>query len=63
VGGWPDLQSGTRETDTDYDGIPDTWETEFKLDPNDPLDARATTLVTGFTNLEVYLRHLVRNLY
>ena len=63
VGGWPDLQSGTRETDTDYDGIPDAWETEFKLDPNDPLDARATTLVTGFTNLEVYLRHLVRNLY
>lgn len=63
VGGWPDLQSGTRETDTDYDGIPDAWETEFKLDPNDPLDARTTTLVTGFTNLEVYLRHLVRNLY
>lgn len=63
VGGWPELQSGTRETDSDYDGIPDAWETEFKLDPNDPLDARATTLVTGYTNLEVYLRHLVRNLY
>ena len=63
VGGWPELQSGTRETDSDYDGIPDAWETEFKLDPNDPLDARATTFVTGYTNLEVYLRHLVRNLY
>jgi len=63
AGGWPELQGGTRETDTDYDGIPDAWETEFKLNPNDPLDARATTLVTGFTNLEVYLRHLVRNLY
>ena len=63
VGGWPELQSAPRETDTDYDGIPDAWETQFKLDPNDPLDARETTLVTGFTNLEVYMRHLVRNLY
>lgn len=63
VGGWPELQSGTRETDTDYDGIPDTWESEFGLNPNDPADARTTTLVTGYTNLEVYMRHLVRNLY
>ena len=63
VGGWPELQSGTRETDSDYDGIPDAWESEFGLNPNDPADARTTTLVTGYTNLEVYMRHLVRNLY
>ena len=63
VGGWPTLQSGTHETDTDYDGIPDAWESEFGLNPNDPADARTTTLVTGYTNLEVYMRHLVRNLY
>jgi len=63
VGGWPELQTAARETDTDFDGIPDAWETQFGLDPNDPLDARKTTLVTGFTNLEVYMRHLVRNLY
>ena len=63
VGGWPELQTADKPTDTDYDGIPDEWETQFGLNPNDPLDARAITLVTGFTNLEVYVRHLVRNLY
>ena len=63
VGGWPELKSTERPLDTDYDGIPDSWETQFGLNPNDPLDARTVTLVTGFTNLEVYMRHLVRNLY
>lgn len=63
VGGWPELQKAALPVDTDYDGIPDEWETQFGLNPADPMDARATTLVTGFTNLEVYMRHLVRNLY
>ena len=63
VGGWPELQSADKPVDTDYDGIPDEWETQFGLDLNDPLDAREITLVTGFTNFEVYMRHLVRNLY
>lgn len=63
VGGWPELQSGDKPLDTDFDGIPDEWETQFGLDPNDPLDARNITLVTGFTNIEVYMRHLVRHLY
>ena len=63
VGGWPELKTADKPQDTDYDGIPDEWETQFGLNPNDPLDARTITLVTGYTNLEVYLRHLVRNLY
>ena len=63
VGGWPELQSADAPDDTDYDGIPDEWESQFGLNPNDPLDARDITLVTGFTNIEVYMRHLVRNLY
>ena len=63
AGGWPELQAEDKPNDTDYDGIPDEWETEFGLNPNDPLDAKNITLVTGFTNLEVYVRHLVRNLY
>lgn len=63
AGGWPELQAEDKPKDTDYDGIPDEWETEFGLNPNDPLDAKNITLVTGFTNLEVYVRHLVRNLY
>ena len=63
VGGWPELQAGDKPQDSDYDGIPDEWETQFGLNPNSSADARATTLVTGFTNIEVYMRHLVRNLY
>ena len=63
VGGWPQLQTADKPLDSDYDGIPDEWETQFGLNPKDPLDGKAITLVTGYTNLEVYLRHLVRNLY
>ncbi len=63
VGGWPQLQTADKPLDSDYDGMPDEWETQFGLNPKDPLDGKAITLVTGYTNLEVYLRHLVRNLY
>ena len=63
VGGWPELNTADKPLDTDYDGIPDEWETQFGLNPNDPNDAREVTLVSGHTNLDVYLCHLVRNLY
>ena len=63
VGGWPTLKAAKQTLDTDYDGIPDEWETQFGLNPNDPNDARAITLVTGHTNLDVYMCYLVRNLY
>ena len=63
VGGWPELQPAERPQDTDADGIPDEWETQFGLNPNRPLDAQNATLVDGMSNLEVYLCHLVRNLY
>ena len=63
VGGWPELQTRDKEPDSDGDDIPDAWETKFGLDPNNPLDADKTTLVSGHTNLDVYLCHLVRNLY
>lgn len=63
VGGWPELNTQTRPKDTDMDMIPDEWETQFGLNPNNPEDARKTTLVTGHTNLDVYLCHLVHHLY
>ena len=63
VGGWPELQTAPRETDTDFDGIPDPWELKYGLNPNDPLDARKITLVTGHTNLDVYLNDIVSHLY
>lgn len=63
VGGWPELQSASKTIDTDYDGIPDEWEETYGLNPKDPTDARKITLVTGHTNLDVYMCYLVRNLY
>lgn len=63
VGGWPESKSTTGPTDTDYDGIPDEWEERYGLNPKSYGDSRKQTLVAGFTNLEVYLNHLVRNLY
>lgn len=63
VGGWPDLDVTSEIVDTDKDGIPDAWETKYGLDPNNKKDARKISLVTGHTNLEVYLCDLVKDLY
>ena len=46
--------------DADHDGIPDYWETEHGLDPNDPSDANKDFTGDGYTNLEKYLDSLVR---
>ena len=40
--------------DTDGDGIPDKWETRYKLNPKDPADAALDSDGDGFTNLEEY---------
>ena len=63
VGGWPELKSETKPMDTDFDGIPDDWETNYNLDPLNPADARDKTLVSNHTNLDVYMCYLVRDLY
>ena len=57
AGGWPSYPSGTVPTDTDQDGMPDTWEIAHGLDPsvasnNGDYDA------DGYTNLEEYLNEL-----
>ena len=62
VGGWP-VYSGTAEKDSDFDGIPDTWEVEHGLDPNNRKDAVATTLQSPYMNIEVYANDLVKDLY
>jgi pectate lyase len=59
VGGWPELESGTAPADADKDGMPDAWETEKGLNPNDASDAAKHTLDEAYTNLEVYLNSLV----
>ena len=57
VGGWPSLAAGTPPTDTDKDGMPNSWESSHGLNPNDVNDgARASS--NGYTNLENYLNEL-----
>ncbi|WP_420239329.1 hypothetical protein ACOBR2_07070 [Telmatobacter bradus] len=46
VGGAPMLRTGETPKDTDQDGIPDAWEKEHHLDPNDPKDANKIGLLT-----------------
>jgi pectate lyase len=58
-GGWPTLNSTTAPTDTDHDGMPDTWESSHGLNPNDDADRNDYNLSTDYTNLEVYLTDLI----
>lgn len=69
VGGWPDLTATDEEiaraaTDSDGDGIPDYYEDLFGLDKHDAADGKAKTLDPQglYTNLEVYLHYLVRDI-
>ncbi len=57
VGGWPELQSATAPADTDFDGMPDEWETKHGLNPNDP-DDRNNKHTSGYTALEIYLNEM-----
>ena len=54
---WPTLALGTAPTDTDHDGMPDTWEDAHSLNKNEPGDAAQITS-TGYSNLENYLNTL-----
>lgn len=58
VGGWPFLTTGILPTDTDRDGIPDSWEINNGLNPSDPED-RNNTNPNGYTMLEVYLNDII----
>ena len=62
VGGWPELKFDDTIVDTDKDGIPDEWETKYGLNPNYS-DAHRQSLVSGYSNLEVYASDLVKHLY
>ncbi|MBN1187922.1 MAG: exo-alpha-sialidase [Bacteroidales bacterium] len=59
VGGWPELKSAEALIDTDHDGIPDGWELNMKLNPNDASDGAKDHDSDGYTNLEEYLNELV----
>lgn len=59
VGGFPTLNSTTPPTDSDHDGMPDSWETAHGLNPNDASDGNLYTLDSSYTNLEVYLNSII----
>ena len=60
---WPEYK-GDAVTDSDKDGIPDSYESLFSLNPLDASDAAAKTLDTKgrYTNLEMYLHYLVKDI-
>jgi hypothetical protein len=55
VGGWPTLRTGSAPVDSDADGMPDSWERRFGLDPHNPADGVTDKNGDGYTNLEEYL--------
>ncbi|MBX2873595.1 MAG: cupin domain-containing protein [Saprospiraceae bacterium] len=57
VGGWPILNSLPAPVDTDRDGIPDDWERNNGLNPNDKEDKNKLA-DDGYTMLEKYLNSL-----
>jgi pectate lyase len=59
VGGWPLVPSSTAPTDADSDGMPDYWEYARQLNPGDPNDASSDPDGDGYTNIEVYLNHML----
>jgi hypothetical protein len=57
VGGWPELLSASAPVDSDGDGIPDSWENENGLDPDDADDGKSIA-GNGYTHLENYVHSI-----
>lgn len=58
VGGWPSFDGDEPPDDSDGDGIPDEWEHERGLDPDDSSDATESSPV-GYDWIEVYVNSLI----
>jgi pectate lyase len=58
VGGYPELAGGIRPVDSDHDAMPDDWEQEMGLDPEDASDGNGDLDGDGYTNIEEYLHFL-----
>ena len=55
---WPELKSAPAPKDSDGDGMPDEWERQHGLNPNDATDGNQTA-TDGYTNLEHYLNGII----
>ncbi len=53
--GYPILEAGDWPSDRDHDGMPDSWERAYGLDPRDPSDASGDLNGDGYTNVEEFL--------
>ena len=55
--GYPNFSSVTRPSsyDTDHDGMPNDWETQYGFDTNNPNDGALDADGDGYTNLEEFL--------
>jgi len=53
--GYPALEAGVPYTDTDKDGMDDSWEQQNGLNPLDGTDHRGDINQNGYTNLEDFL--------
>ncbi len=68
VGSWPAYKAteeeSARTTDSDGDGIPDWFEEKAGLAKSNPADGKAVSLDKNgrYTNLEVYLHYLVKDI-
>lgn len=54
VGGYPEYK-GTPYSDSDNDGMPDSWELKYGLNPHDASDAKQDKNKDGYTNIEAYI--------
>jgi hypothetical protein len=54
------VASGTNPTDTDQDGMPDSWEEDNGMDPNTADDTQDND-GDGYTNIEEYLECIIDN--
>lgn len=59
---WPQLSASSVATDSDNDGMPDSWEIDQGLDPNNSADGAQSDEASGYTHLERYLSSLVANI-
>lgn len=57
VGGYPEYRFSSENVpaDTDHDGMPDDWETQYQLNPAVDSDGSTDSDGDGFTNVEEYL--------